>query len=416
MSEIAFLNGNEAIAWGVKLCRPGVIAAYPITPQTKAVEKLSQFVQDGEMDCKYMHVESEHSAMACSIGASAVGARTFTATSSQGLLYMLECLPYASGSRLPIVMMNANRSIATPWNIYGDQMDAMFALNAGWVQLFVESGQEALDMVIQSYRLAEDGRVMAPVMINIDGFVLTHTYEKVEIPAQEAVDAWLPPLSVQPHMMSDANPMSMCITAGNAHNQEFKVRQHLDLNRALPVLEEVDTSFAAAFGRSWGGALECYRCEGADQILLTSGSVTGTARVVVDELRAKGHKVGLVKLRLVRPFPAAQVATALRSAKAVGVFERDISFGYEGSLFTNVNSALQQYGVALPTMNFIGGLGGRDVSRSDLTEAFDELALLADSPGIGSAVAPEGQVGGTPVPAGIKDGENSRIRYLGMRC
>lgn len=395
MSEAAFLNGNEAIAYGVKLCRPDVIAAYPITPQTKAVEKLSQFVQDGEMATQYMHVESEHSAMACSIGASAVGARTFTATSSQGLLYMAECLPYASGTRLPIVMMNANRSIATPWNIYGDQMDVMFVLNAGWVQLFVENGQEALDMVIQSYRLAEDQRVMAPVMLNIDGFVLTHTYEKVLIPDQADVDAWLPRLQVQEHMMQDGNPMSMCITAGNAHNMEFKVRQHQDLLRAEALLEEVDASFAAAFGRSWKGAVDAYRCDDAELILLTTGSVTGTARVVVDELRAAGRRVGLLKLRLVRPFPAAKVAEVLRGARAVGVFDKNISFGYEGTIYTNVNSALLQHGCAAPTMNFIGGLGGRDVSRGDLAAAFDRLQLLAD----GGAAS-----------------DMDRVQYLGMRC
>ncbi len=175
MEKFAFLNGNEAVAYGVKLSKPHVIAAYPITPQTKAVEKLSQFVQDGELDCKYMHVESEHSAMACSIGSSSVGARTFTATSSQGLLYMAECLPYASGAGLPVVMMNANRSIATPWNIYGDQMDSMYLINSGWVQIYVEDAQEALDMVIQSFRLAENHNILTPVMINVDGFALTHT-------------------------------------------------------------------------------------------------------------------------------------------------------------------------------------------------------------------------------------------------
>lgn len=373
MNKAAFLNGNEAIAYGVKLSRPHVIAAYPITPQTKAVEKLSQFVQDGEMDTNYMHVESEHSAMACSIGASAVGARTFTATSSQGLLYMAECLPYASGARLPIVMMNANRAIATPWNIYGDQMDVMYVLNSGWVQLFVEDGQEALDMVIQSYKLAEDPRVMAPVMINIDGFVLTHTYEKVFIPSEESVDSYLPPFKPFHHMMTPENPMSMCISAGNQHNMEFKIRQHEELLTAESVLEEVDQSFADHFGRQYGGALEGYCCEDAEHILVTTGSVTGTARCVVDRMRLQGHKVGLLKLRLVRPFPAKRVAEALKNAKTIGVLDKNISFGYEGTVFTNLNSALQRHRLTPLTLNFIGGLGGRDVTQTDIEKAYESL-------------------------------------------
>lgn len=371
--ETAFLNGNEAIAYGAKLCRPEVIAAYPITPQTKAVEKLSQFVQDGELETVYMHVESEHSALSACIGASAVGARTFTATSSQGLLYMLECLPYAAGARLPIVMMNANRAVATPWNIYGDQMDVFYSLNSGWIQIFVENGQEALDMVIQSYKVAEDPRVMAPVMLNIDGFVMTHTYESVSVPSQEHVDAFLPPMSPFAHMMQDETPMSMCISAGNHHNQEFKVRQHKDLEGSMAVLEAVGKDFEAHFGRSYGGALETYKTEDAEVILVTLGSVTGTARVVVDQLREAGHRVGLVKLRVIRPFPTAKLAEALRGAQAIGVFEKDLSFGYEGSLYTNVNSALLQQGVFLKSLNFVGGLGGRDVSQGDLRQAFEKL-------------------------------------------
>lgn len=369
----AFLNGNEAIAYGAKLCRPEVIAAYPITPQTKSVEKLSQFVQDGEMDTIYMHVESEHSALAACIGASAVGARTFTATSSQGLLYMTECLPYASGARLPIVMMNANRSIATPWNIYGDQMDVMYVLNSGWVQLFVESGQEALDMVIQSYKIAEDPRVMAPVMINIDGFVMTHTYEKVMIPNEALVDGFLPPFNAQPHMMQDHAPMSMCISAGNQHNMEFKIKQHQDLEKALGVLEEVDQAFGDTFGRSYGGALEAYCCDDAEQILITTGSVTGTARTVVDALRAQGKKVGLLKLRILRPFPTNKLIETIKNAKAIGVFDKNISFGYEGTVYTNVNSAIAKHRITPITLNFVGGLGGRDVAQADLFEVYQKL-------------------------------------------
>lgn len=373
MKQYEFLNGNEAVAYGVKLSRPHVVAAYPITPQTKAVEKISQFVQDGDLKCKYMHVESEHSAMACSLGSSSVGARTFTATSSQGLLYMAEVLPYAAGSRLPIVMMNANRAIATPWNIYGDQSDAMYVLNSGWVQLYVEDAQEALDMVIQSYKLAENHEILAPVMINLDGFVLTHTYEKVEIPAQEMVDKYLPPIVPGPHLMNDENKMSMCITAGNQHYMEFKIKDHLDMFKVFDQLDKVDNEFEAMFGRKYNGAVDSYMAEDAEVVLVTTGSVTGTARKAVDILRAEGKKVGLVKLRLLRPFPVDQIAESIGQAKVVGVLDKNISYGYEGTVFTNVNSALMRKQADVKTMNFIAGLGGRDVATENVVEMFEAM-------------------------------------------
>ncbi len=373
MDKFAFLNGNEAIAYGVKLSKPHVIAAYPITPQTKAVEKLSQFVQDGDLKCKYMHVESEHSAMACSIGSSSVGARTFTATSSQGLLYMSECLPYASGSRLPIVMMNANRSIATPWNIYGDQMDSMYVINSGWIQIYVEDAQEALDMVIQSFKLAEDHEILAPVMINVDGFVLTHTYEKVEIPEQEDVDRFLPEIKAAPHLMSDNNKMSMCISAGNKHYMEFKIKQHKDMFKVFNKLDEIDNDFSSHFGRKYNGAVDGYKHEDADFLLVTTGSVTGTARKVVNQLREEGRKVGLLKLRVLRPFPVKELAEKAANARTLGVLDKNISFGYEGTVYTNVNSALKRERIDIPTLNFIGGLGGKDITKENIREMFDNL-------------------------------------------
>ncbi|MEI7885351.1 MAG: transketolase C-terminal domain-containing protein [Clostridia bacterium] len=373
MSRFEFLNGNEALAWGVKLAKPGVIAAYPITPQTIAVEKIAEFVQDGLLDSIYLHVESEHSAMACSIGASATGVRTFTATSSQGLLYMAECLPYASGARLPIVMMNANRAMATPWNIYGDQMDVMYVLNSGWIQLFAENAQEALDMVIQSFKLAEDSEVMAPVMINLDGFVLTHTYEKVNIPEQELVDSFLPPMQLQSHMMNAQHPTSVCISAGNAHNMEFKLKQHLDLLNAIAVFSRISKEFGNFFGRYHGGAVEGYYYSDADVLLVTVGSIAGTVKEVVDAMRKEGHSVGLLKLRMVRPFPVKQLAEACKNAIAVGVLDKNISFGYEGTIYTNVNSALLQSGVFVKTQNFIGGLGGRDIPKKEIRSMFKVL-------------------------------------------
>ncbi len=373
MKHYEFLNGNEAVAYGVKLSKPHVVAAYPITPQTKAVEKISQFVQSGEMECKYMHVESEHSAMACSLGASSVGARTFTATSSQGLLYMAEVLPYVSGSRLPVVMMNANRAMATPWNIYGDQSDSMYLLNSGWVQIYVENAQEALDMVIQSYKLAEDHEILLPVMINLDGFVLTHTYEKVEIPNQSHVDAYLKPIVPAPHTMCDESKMSMCITAGNQDYMEFKVKDHLDMFKVFDKLNEVDKSYADQFGRAYNGSVDSYRTEDADAVLITTGSVTGTAKKAVDMMREEGKKVGVVKLRLVRPFPVDDLLDNLNGAKSIGVLDKNISYGYEGTIFTNVNSALLRKQSSATTKNFIAGLGGRDISIENIVEMFGVL-------------------------------------------
>ncbi|MBN2796114.1 MAG: pyruvate ferredoxin oxidoreductase [Clostridia bacterium] len=368
-----FISGNDAVAEGVRLARPHVISAYPITPQTIAVERLSEMVEDGSLKAEYMHVESEHSAMAAAMGVSSVGARAFTATSSQGLLYMAECLPYASGARMPIVMMNANRAIATPWNIYGDQMDSMFLLNSGWIQVYVEDAQEALDMMIQAYKIAEHPQVLAPMMVNLDGFVLTHTYELVEIPEQDKVDAFLPPIQMSKQVMALDDPKSLCISAGNDFNMEFKIKQERDLQNSVSVIESVDHEFHEAFGRKYHGMMECYKTEDADVVLITTGSITGTTRIVVDQMRAEGKKVGLLKLRYLRPFPAEQLRIALRDVKHVGVLDKNISFGYEGTIFTNVNSALSSLDTVPKTTNYIGGLGGRDITKGNIEEAFEQM-------------------------------------------
>ncbi|MBN2899342.1 MAG: pyruvate ferredoxin oxidoreductase [Clostridia bacterium] len=387
-----FISGDDAVAEGVRLAKPHVISAYPITPQTITVERLSEMVEDGSLVSEYMHVESEHSAMACAIGVSSVGARAFTATSSQGLLYMSECLPYASGARLPIVMMNANRALATPWNIYGDQMDSMFLLNSGWIQVYVEDAQEALDMMIQAYRIAEDEAVMTPVMVNLDGFVLTHTYELVDIPLQEKVDAFLPPIATRDQVMSLDAPKSLCITAGNDFNQEFKMKQDRDMQSSTAVIEAVDKAFGDAFGRYYKGMMDAYRCEDAEVILVTVGSVTGTAKTVCNQLRDEGKKVGVLKLRYLRPFPTQGLCDVLKSTKAIGVIDKNISFGYEGTIFTNVNSALVTLKERPETLNFIGGLGGRDITKQDIRGVFDTLISKA----AGNA--------------------EERIQYMNVRC
>ena len=374
----AFLSGNEAVAAGVRLARPHVIAAYPITPQTTVIERLAEMVEDASLKTEYLHVESEHSALSACIGASAVGARTFTATSSQGLLYMAECLHYASGGRFPVVMMNANRSLALPWNIYGDQRDSLSLLDCGWIQAYAEDAQESLDLIIQAYAIAEHPDVLTPMMINLDGFVITHTYELVSLPSQEGVDAFLPPFQTVNKMDLD-HPMSLAFTAGPAYNQAFKLLQHQALLSASKVILDIEERFGQFFGRNYSGLIETMHCEDAEFILVTLGSVAGTVRPVVERLRSLGERVGLVRIRYMRPFPDLEIRKALAGAKAVGVLEKDISFGYEGTVFTNVNSALSRSNVKPSRLlNFIGGLGGKDISAADIEHLFLRLKSTDD--------------------------------------
>ena len=360
------------MAEGVRLASPHVIAAYPITPQTVVVERLAEMVEDGSLKAEFMHVESEHSALSACMGASALGARTFTATSSQGLLYLVECLHYASGGRFPIVMMNANRSLALPWSIYGDHRDSLSQLDSGWIQIYVEDAQESLDMVLQSFAIAEHPDVLTPVMINLDGFVLTHTYELVEIPDKEAVSGWLPPFKTN-YAMDFVHPKNMGFSSQPSDNTEFKYQQHRAVLDSISVIEEVDASFGTAFGRSYGGLVEAYRCTDADLVVVSLGSTTGTCRTVVDDLRTTGWKVGVLKIRFMRPFPVEAVLNAIGHVKGVAVIDRDISFGYEGTVFTNVNSALSRGQHNIVKLNFIAGLGGRDISKSTIRTIFTKL-------------------------------------------
>lgn len=367
-----FLSGNDAFAEGVRLARPQVISVYPITPQTTVVERLSEMVEDKSLNSEFIHVESEHSALSCAIGASAMGARTFTATSSQGLLYMAECLQYASGGRFPIVMMNANRSTALPWNIYGDQRDSLSQLDCGWIQVYVENAQESLDMALQSYQIAEDPSVSTPVMVNLDGFLITHTFEPVEIPSQADADRFLAPFETENKMSFDA-PKNLGFSVGPDDNQEFKYVQHKAMLDSKRIINETDEKFGEIFGRSYGGLTANYLTDDADYILITIGSITGLCREVVDELRSAGEKVGVLKLRFLRPFPVDEIVSAVKGAKSIGVLEKDVSFGYEGTVYTNVNSAIAQKGLGLKSYNFIGGLGGRDINFENIKNIFNHL-------------------------------------------
>ena len=367
-----FLSGNEAFAEGIRLAKPDVISAYPITPQTIVVERLSEMVEDGSLKSEFIHVESEHSALSCAIGASASGARAFTATSSQGLLYMAECLYYASGGRFPIVMMNADRSTALPWNIYGDQRDSLSQLDSGWIQVYAENAQEALDLALMSWRIAEDSRVSTPVMVNLDGFVLTHTYETVEIPAQQQADQFLPPYVTDNRIDFD-NPKNLAFSAGPDTNYIFKYKAHQGMLAAKEAVTETEDAFAEIFGRRYSGLLDNYRTEDADFILVTLGSIAGLCRETADKLRQQGIKAGVVRIRYMRPFPNDEIAAALKNAKAYGVLEKDISFGNEGTVYTNVTSALQKAGIPVKGYNFIGGLGGRNISAGDIEQIFADI-------------------------------------------
>lgn len=367
-----FLSGNEAFAYGVCLAKPHVISAYPITPQTTVVEKLSEMVECGMLKSEFVHVESEHSALTCAIGASSVGARAFTATSSQGLLYMAEGLTYASGGRFPIVMMNANRSTALPWNIYGDQRDSLSLLDHGWIQAYAEDAQEALDLALMGFYIAEHKDVLTPYMANLDGFTLTHTYETVEVPASEDADRFLPPF-VTDNKMDVDNPKNLGFTAGPDTNTEFKYLEHQGILNVRAVVKECEDKFYEIFKRRYTGLTENYRTEDADYVIVTLGTIAGLCRNVVDELREKGVKAGLIRIRYVRPFPDAELTDALKNVKALAVLEKDISFGNEGTVYTNVNSALLKAELGVKTSNYIAGLGGRNIEKEQIEAIFDDL-------------------------------------------
>lgn len=374
MSNDLFISGDEAVAIGVRLARPKVIAAYPITPQTIVVERLADMVEDGSLDSEYMYVESEHSALSAVMGASVLGARTFTATSSQGLLYMAEVLYYAAGGRVPLVMMNANRSVALPWSIFGDQRDSLSQLDSGWIQVYVENAQESLDMIIQAYAIAEHSKVLTPVMVNLDGFILTHTYEKVNIPNQEDVDEFLPEFNLE-HKMDLKNPKNLFFTSPPSMNIGFKYQQHEAIMNSKKIIEEVDKRYEKIIGRSYGGLVESYFCDDAEEIIITLGSITGLVRDVVDELRKEGRKVGVLKIRFMRPFPDEEIRKYTSNARAIAVLEKDISFGKEGTVYTNVASSINNKLL----VNYIGGLGGKDIKKSQIVDIFNELELYKKS-------------------------------------
>ena len=367
------ITGDHAVAIGAKLCRVEVVPAYPITPQTLIIEHIADFVGDGEMDAKFLTMESEHSVMSAAAAASAAGARVFTATSSQGLAFMHEMLYATAPLRLPIVMVNANRTLGGPPGIWCEHNDSMGARDSGWLQLYVEDNQEALDMVVQCYRIAEDKRVLLPVMPCLDGFVLTHTVEPVEVPQQQDVDSFLP--SYNPDIILDpARPAMIGTFMPAEYIMEMRRQTAGAVESAKQVIEEINDEFAKVFGRDYGGLVDTYQMEDAEAALLTMGTVTSTAREIVDEFRRAGKRVGLVKLRFFRPFPSEELREILSGVNAVGIVDRSISYHGGGPVFNEVRSAL--YGATIPVVNHLAGLGGRDVTEAQIRNMF-EITLKA---------------------------------------
>ena len=363
------LEGSLAIAQAVARCRPEVISAYPISPQTHIVEALSDMVRTGELaPCEYLLVESEFGAMSAAIGASAAGARAYTATSSQGLLYMAEALYNASGLGLPVVMTLANRAIGAPINIWNDHSDAMSQRDSGWIQLYAESNQAAIDLHVQAFKLAEE--LSLPVMVCMDGFVLTHAVEPLEVPSQEEVDAFLP--AYEPRQVLDPDePVTIGAMVGPEAFTEVRYLAHAKQMQALDLVPEIASEFASSFGRPTGGLLRRYRTEGAETIVVALGSVLGTIEDVVDELRDQGVKIGALGITCFRPFPLDEIREALADADRVIVVERAFAVGVGGIVGQNVRLALA--GVPPVVYDVVAGLGGRAVTRRSLLALIEEV-------------------------------------------
>jgi len=368
------MTGNYASAYGAKLARAEVIAAYPITPQTSIVEKLADFVSSGELKAKFIPVESEHSAMAACIAAETAGARTYTATSSHGLTLMHEVLMWASGARLPIVMTNVSRAMAPPWSVWADHMDSVAQRDTGWMEFFCQSNQEVLDTIIMAYKVCESKGVMLPAMIIEDAFILSHTSEPVDVPDQDMVDAFLP-----------AYAPELKIEVGKAQGfgslvrpdqyMEFRYKAMLGMREAHDRFLRVEKEFKQVFGREHGGLLELYRCDDAEFVLVAAGSVAATAKDVVDSLRAKGFPVGLARIRAFRPFPHEEIRALAGKVAGIAVLDRSYTFGPGGAMFTEVKASAYS-GQKKPVIkDYIAGLGGRDITPKTLEKIFEDIQI-----------------------------------------
>ena len=373
---VRVVTGDYAAAYGALLARAEVVAAYPITPQTFIVEHVSEFVSDGKLDAEFIPVESEHSAMSACVAAQATGVRTYTATASQGLALMHEVLPVAANLHLPIVMPVVNRTVASPIGIWCEHNDTMQQRDTGWIQAYCEDNQEVLDMIIQGYKIAEDKRVLLPLMVGLDAFILSHTSEPVDFPDQKKVDEFLPKYKPEHAYLLPEDPMTVGSFSPPEYIQEVRTQTNECMNNARNVIKEVTKEYAKVFGRDYHGLIEEYRTDDADAVLVTIGTVTATAREVVDKLRDEGSKVGLVKLRFFRPFPIEEIRAVAKKTKAFGVYDRSVSFGSGGPGYIEVKYSL--YGHSdIPVINFLAGLGGRDVTVNEIRIMFNRLLEAA---------------------------------------
>jgi pyruvate/2-oxoacid:ferredoxin oxidoreductase alpha subunit len=397
MSETLIESGNIAAALAVQLAGVEVIAAYPITPQTPVTEKLSELVMSGTMDAEYVAVESEHSALAVCIGAASAGARSFTATSSNGLLYMSEQLHWAAGARLPLVMCVVNRGVGAPWTVWNDHQDAISQRDTGWIQLFAKDHQEIVDMTLKAFRLAE--QVHVPVMVNYDGYYLSHTYMPFELPDADVVAAFLPDYDYQ-HTLDPARPESLnTVTLTEARRDihdvlrgsymDIRHNLHQEMRLAMAAWEEIDADYRQHFGRGGVPLIDTYCCDDAEVIAIAMGTLANQFRDVVDRLRQQdGIRAGMLAVQMYRPFPGAQIAAALQAATSVVVYEKGLSYGNQGALFGDIKAALYPYSARPRLHNFITGLGGREIRTEDLyqslrttcTEGLKLEPMQADNP------------------------------------
>ena len=367
---LEIMEGSIAVAQAVRRCRPQVISAYPITPQTHIVEALAEIVANGELAADYITVESEFSALSACEGAVAAGSRAYSATTSQGLALMFEVCFNMAGMRLPLVMTIVNRALGAPLSIWNDQQDSISLRDAGWLQLYAEDNQEAVDLHYIGYRVSEDHRVLLPAMVCLDGFILSHTYEPVNMLSQEEVDTFLPPF-VPKYVLDAKAPVSMGMYATPDYYHEFRYENEQAQKRALEVIREAGRAFGEQFGRDYSALVESYRMEDAETAIVAMGSICGTTKDAIDEMRDAGKKVGLVRIRCFRPFPAEDLKAALAGVERVAVLDKNVSLGAggastRGAVALEVKDAL--YGEPVPVLDYVLGLGGRDVRIGDIKE------------------------------------------------
>ncbi len=378
MSEYEIVTGNYASAYGAKLSKAEVIAAYPITPQTSIVEKIADFVANGEIDTEYVKVESEHSAMSACIAAENTGARSYTATSAHGLALMHEMLMWASRARLPIVMTNVNRAMAPPWSVWADHQDTMAQKGTGWLQFFCENNQEVLDSIIMAYKICEDSDVMLPGMIVEDAFILSHTREAVEIYDQDRVDDFLPPYDPEYKIDVD-EPYGFGSLVMPDWYMDFTKKIEEAMTNAKDKIKEVNKEFKETFGRDPGGLIEEYKTDGVDVLMVTMGSISGTSKDVIDDLRDEGYNIGLARLRTMRPFPVEEIRELTKNVNVVGVLDRSYTFGHGGDAAREIKEALYEESNKPIIKDYIVGLGGRDLTPKILRNVMEDSIKLQDN-------------------------------------